>query len=59
MDNTDASVGEVGDHASLSSFQKDLGVPINFPEESGLITFEALNSMNLSRCQEMGGTLSR
>ena len=46
-------VGEVGDHASLSSFQKDLGIPINFQEESGLVTFEALNSTSLSRCQEM------
>ena len=38
---------------SLSSFQKDLGIPINFQEESGLVTFEALNSTSLSRCQEM------
>ena len=29
----------MGDHASLSSFQKDLGFPINFKEESGLGTF--------------------
>ena len=29
----------MGDQASLSSFQKDLGIPINFQEESGLITF--------------------
>ena len=34
-------------------FQKDLGIPINFQEESGLLTFEALNSTSLSRCQEM------
>ena len=46
-------VGEVIDQASLSSFQKDLGIPINFQEESGLVTFEALNSTSLSRCQEM------
>ena len=52
-DNTDASGGEVGDHASLSSFQKDLGIPIHFQEESGFVTFEALNSTSLSRCQEM------
>ena len=39
QDNTDASRGEVGDQASLSSFQKDLGIPINFQEESGLGTF--------------------
>ena len=34
----------MGDHASLSSFQNDLGMPINFQEESGLVTFEVLNS---------------
>ena len=34
----------MGDQASLSSFQKGLGIPINFQEESGLVTFEALNS---------------
>ena len=32
---------------SLSSFQKDLGIRINFQEESGLVTFEALNSTSL------------
>ena len=46
-------VGDVGDQASLSSFQKDLGIPINFQEESGLVTFEALNSTSLSMFQEM------
>ena len=39
QDNTDASGGEVGDQASLSSFQRDIGIPINFQEESGLGTF--------------------
>ena len=29
----------MGDQASLSSFQKDLGIPINFQEESRLVTF--------------------
>ena len=53
MDNTDASGGDEGDQASLSSYQKDLGIPINFQEESGLVTFETLNSTTLSRCQEM------
>ena len=43
----------MGDQASLSIFQEDLGIPINFQEESGLITFEALNSMSLSMCQEI------
>ena len=37
----------MGDHASLSSFEKDLGFPINFQEESGLVTFEALNFTSL------------
>ena len=32
QDNTNFSGGEVGDHASLSSFQKNLGIPINFQE---------------------------
>ena len=41
----------MGDHESLSSFQRNLGIPINFQEESGLITFEVLNSMSLSMCQ--------
>ena len=35
------------------SFQKDLGIPVNFQEESGLVTFEALNSTSLSKYQEM------
>ena len=29
-DNTDASGGEVGDHSPLSSFHRDIGIPINF-----------------------------
>ena len=32
----------MGDHASLSSLQKDLGIPINFQEESGLVTFRSI-----------------
>ena len=39
QDNTDASGGEVGDEASLSSFPRDIGIPINFQEVSGLGTF--------------------
>ena len=35
----DASVGEVGDHSPLSSFHRDIGIPINFQEESGLGPF--------------------
>ena len=29
----------MGDHVSLSSFQKNLGIPINFQEESVIVTF--------------------
>ena len=39
QDNEDASGGEVGIQASLSSFHRDIGIPINFQEDSGLITF--------------------
>ena len=49
----------MGNHTSLSIFQKDLGIPINFQQESGLVNFEALNSTSLSSCQEMWGPLSR
>ena len=36
---TDASQGEAGDQVSLSSCQSDIGIPINFHEESGIVTF--------------------
>ena len=39
QENTDASGGEVGDQASLSSFHRDFGIPINFQEDSGLVIF--------------------
>ena len=39
QDNKDASGCEVGDQASLSSFHRDIGIPINFQKESGLATF--------------------
>ena len=29
----------MGDHSPLSSFQRDIGIPINFQEESGLLPF--------------------
>ena len=48
QDNTDASRGEVGDHSPLSSFHRDIGIPINFQEESGLDPF---------RNTELSGTL--
>ena len=39
QDNTDISGGDVGDQASLSSFHRDIGIPINFQEESSLVSF--------------------
>ena len=39
QDNTDASGGEAGDQASLSSLHIDIGIPINFQEELGFVTF--------------------
>ena len=39
QDNTDASGSDVGDQASLSCFHRDIGIPINFQEESDLCTF--------------------
>ena len=39
QDNTDTSGVEVGYQVSLSSFPRDIGIPINFQEESGLVTF--------------------
>ena len=36
--NRDASPGEVGDPGSLSSCHRDIGIPINFQEESGIVT---------------------
>ena len=39
QDNRDTSEGEVGDQGSLSSFHRDIGIPINFQEESSLVSF--------------------
>ena len=39
QDNTDTSGGEVGDQGSLSSLHRDIEIPINFQEESSLISF--------------------
>ena len=38
QDNTDTAV-IVGDHGTLSSFHRDIGIPINFQEESSLVSF--------------------
>ena len=39
QENTDTSGGEVGDQGSLSSLHRDIGIPINFQEESSLVSF--------------------
>ena len=47
----DASGREAGDQSSLSSWNTDIGIPICFQKESGIVTFEALNPVCLSRYQ--------
>ena len=37
---------------SLISWHSYIGIPINFHEESGIVTFEAMNSAHLSICQK-------
>ena len=37
--NSDASQGEAGDPGSLSSCHRDIGIPIHFQEESGIVSF--------------------
>ena len=39
QENTDASGGEPGGQASFMSWHSYLGIPINFHEESGIVTF--------------------
>ena len=39
QENTDASGGEPGDQASLISWHNYIGIPINFHEKSGIVTF--------------------
>ena len=51
QDNTDASGDEAGYRGSLSSWNSDIAIPIHFQKDSGILTFEALNSVCLSRCQ--------
>ena len=38
-DNTVTSGGEVGDQGSLPTLHRDIGIPINFQEESSLVSF--------------------
>ena len=37
--NRDASRGEAGDPVSISSFHRDTGIPINFQEDAGIVSF--------------------
>ena len=39
QENTDASGGKPGGQASLISWQSYIGIPINFHEESDIVTF--------------------
>ena len=39
QDKTDTSGGEVGDEGSLSSLHRDIGITIDFQEESSLVSF--------------------
>ena len=39
QENTEASGGEPGGQASLVSWHSFIGIPINFNEESGIVTF--------------------
>ena len=39
QDNTDASGGDIGDRGSHSNWLSDIGLPIHFQEESGIVTF--------------------
>ena len=43
----------MGDHSPLSSFHRDIGIPINFQEESGLSPFRNTELMGLSKGQVM------
>ena len=45
------SGGEAGDQGSLSSWNSDIGIPIHFQIQSGIVTFQALNSVFLSSYQ--------
>ena len=51
QENTDTSGGEPGGQASLISWHSYIGIPINLDEVSGIVTFEALNSVHLSNSQ--------
>ena len=39
--NMDTSRGESGDPGSFTNCHSDIGIPINYPEESGIVTFRS------------------
>ena len=39
QENTDGTGGEAGGQVSLISWHSYIGIPINFQEESGIVTF--------------------
>ena len=39
QDITNGSGGEAGDQGSLSSWNSDIGIPIHFQKDSGIVTF--------------------
>ena len=39
---SDTSQGEAGDPGSLSCCHSDIGIPINFQQESGIVTFGSI-----------------
>ena len=42
----------MGDPGSLFSCHRDIGIPINFQEKSGIFNFEVLHSACFSSCQK-------
>ena len=38
----DTSLGEAGDPESLFCCHSDIGIPINFQQESGIVTFSSI-----------------
>ena len=54
QENTDASGGEQGGQASLFGWNSYIGIPINFHEVSGILTFLSIELTHLSKSQMDG-----
>ena len=51
----DASGGEAGDQVSFSSWNSDIGIPIHFQKESGIVTYGSLEfrvPLEVSKCYD-------